>query len=585
MFSGLILIVPSVRKGNGSGHLVRSIALAQAYPERFRLYIDRGVSSIDKEALDHTIDVQRFNLPPELLVSREEVLKSSWRYILLDQRQTDDSLLAWLKELAPVAGRDEYHTGGFRFDYLIQSLPVLKQGEINLFWEDPVLIPAHKKEKLPGKTSHRRVLISFGGEDPAGLTRPTVQALMSLVESEEGDLTVVCADSVLKNELPEGVSCLFKPENLKEKLADYDLLVCSYGLTALEAVYAGVSVVTVNPSRYHSRLAGLLGIPVSGTGKVKRKRLIRLVKTYEISRARKMERVLPSEGIHPAELMPRRPVCPVCGESRGRVVSRIPARTFFKCTHCSLIYQQPWVPDNTLYNRDYFFDDYSRQYGRSYLEDFSHIKDMGKARLKIIDKILDCKINQKTLLDIGCAYGPFLAAAEEAGFSCFGVEPAADAAAWVEVNLHISVFNGGLEDFLAENSGRQFDVISLWYVIEHFQNLSNILPALMAMLKPGGILAFATPNADGITRRTRKKVFFADSPGDHYSLWSPSSAAKILKNLGFGKIYFRATGIHRQRFPGWLCLFWPVSQYFAKKMYLGDTFEAYAVKPDNKAGM
>ncbi len=573
MSRNLILIVPSVRRGNGSGHLVRSIALAVSRPDKFRIYIDQE-TFLDTSK---NIDLNRFALPEELIVHRADVENTPWLYILLDQRRTDDALITWLQEMAPLAGRDEHPAGGFRFDYLIESLPVLKSSVINLYWADPELIPVNKKITSAGKDLPERILFSFGGEDPAGLTVPSVKGLVHYAVSRGIELTVVTGDESITADLPSQVKRLVKPINLKEKLAEYDLLVCSYGLTALEAVNAHLPVITINPSRYHSQLARRLRMPVAGTGKPVLSRLISAVESYRHLNAEFPEMINSSGKLQPADLSPEPAVCPVCGSVKRSVTGRIPERTFYMCTECSIEFQQPWVPDSTEYNRDYFFSEYTRQYGRSYLEDFEHIKTMGNRRIETISELAGGKNDGKNLLDIGCAYGPFLAAAGAAGFDCQGVEPAEDAAAWVTENLNIPVFSGQLKEFLHQNRNT-FDVITLWYVIEHLRNLNEILPGIAAMLKPGGVLAFATPNGSGITARTKKQKFIASSPGDHYTIWTPSSAGRILNRLGFGKIKFRASGIHRERFPGWMQLCWPVSCFVAGKMLLGDTFEVYAVK-------
>jgi len=41
-----------------------------------------------------------------------------------------------------------------------------------------------------------------------------------------------------------------------------------------------------------------------------------------------------------------------------------------------------------------------------------------------------------------------------------------------------------------------YDVITLWHVIEHLPNPWEILDAVYASLKPGGVLALASPNSD-----------------------------------------------------------------------------------------
>jgi 2-polyprenyl-3-methyl-5-hydroxy-6-metoxy-1,4-benzoquinol methylase len=210
------------------------------------------------------------------------------------------------------------------------------------------------------------------------------------------------------------------------------------------------------------------------------------------------------------------------------------------------------------------------------------------------------------LLDIGCAYGPFLAAAREQGFDVMGIDPAPDAVEYVQKTLGIRAIRGifprqtaDLEDLRgryllppesAEPSGAEpgedpgigpFDVITLWFVIEHFEEPGRALEEINGLLKTGGVLAFSTPSAAGISRRKQLSAFLKQSPADHWTIWDPRGAAKILDRYGFRLKKRVITGHHPERFPGMsrapaavlrLCL--SLSRIFG----LGDTFEAYAVK-------
>jgi hypothetical protein len=76
--------------------------------------------------------------------------------------------------------------------------------------------------------------------------------------------------------------------------------------------------------------------------------------------------------------------------------------------------------------------------------------------------------------------------------------------------------------------------------------------------------------------------FLAASPGDHFTVWSPASARRILKKTGFTVKKIVVTGHHPERFPligphlsdkGPLYrLVLAISRFFR----LGDTFEVYA---------
>lgn len=232
------------------------------------------------------------------------------------------------------------------------------------------------------------------------------------------------------------------------------------------------------------------------------------------------------------------------------------------------------------YGSAYFEQEYRNQYGRSYLEDFQAIRTMAKPRLEHISRRAG---KDTSLLDIGCAFGPFLDAAREAGFRPYGTDVSEEACAHVREVLSIPAAGGR---FPADNPAAVFDVpgfnvISLWYVIEHFAELKVVLEALNQLLFVGGVLALSTPNSSGISGRRSMKKFLENSPKDHYTVWNPRTARKLLKRFGFKVYKFRVTGHHPERFAfsrrrgGLLYI---AAGIMSRLFGLGDTFEIYAVK-------
>ena len=242
------------------------------------------------------------------------------------------------------------------------------------------------------------------------------------------------------------------------------------------------------------------------------------------------------------------------------------------------------------YGTDYFFDAYRKQYGKTYLEDFPNLKQAGKVRLRRIRRLLHRETGEpktRNLLDIGCAYGPFLAAAAEGGFSPMGIDPAEDAIRYVAKKLKLPAFSGFYPNFTHKEVRREahFDAVTLWYVLEHFMRPQEVLREIHRILKPGGVLAFSTPSFSGISSRKSSLRFLEKSPDDHWTVWDPRRLEKLLNRFGFELKYIVVTGHHPERFP-------LIGPYLAKNKGLiyrliyeisrllkwGDTFEAYAIK-------
>jgi 2-polyprenyl-3-methyl-5-hydroxy-6-metoxy-1,4-benzoquinol methylase len=231
------------------------------------------------------------------------------------------------------------------------------------------------------------------------------------------------------------------------------------------------------------------------------------------------------------------------------------------------------------YDEGYFFADYRAQYGRTYLEDFGHIQELGRERLERIRRVRPAP---GSLLDVGCAYGPFLAAAQSRGYDAFGLDVAGEAVAFVRDSLGLPVVKIAFQDFDAEHAfhRRHFDIITMWYVIEHFEALDQILARVSALLPVGGVFAFSTPNGRGISGRMNLRSFLENSPPDHYVVFTPRSARRVLRRYGLRVRSVRITGHHPERFPGMLGRprFAKVAGTLSRFFGLGDTFEVYAEK-------
>ena len=405
--------------------------------------------------------------------------------------------------------------------------------------------------------------------------------------------------------------------NLRETLYQYDVVVTHYGFTAFEAVAAGCGVILLGTTPLHVQLAQKYGFACISAGEINETSAAAMLSDVA---ALYPESPFSREGAGRKDLGAfvrtlshgTRYPCPVCGNRSGSrdgahdgvrgekafgtahvadaVVSRIPQRTFRRCATCGMLYMS-WTADanSKLYDEAYFFDSYKKQYGKTYLDDFAAIKSQCVRRTSIVDQLYRAahKAITPSVLDIGCAFGPYLDAANDAGWQVFGTDVSEEAVRYVQDTLHYPACCARFPVFdpSAEFGVRQFDAVTMWYVIEHFQDLDGVLRGVSRVLKDGGIFAFSTPSASGVSARFSPQKFFQQSPSDHFSLWEPSRAASILRRYGFKVAKIVYTGHHPERFPklarqkkkpsGFqFSLFSAVSHFFG----LGDTFEVYCKK-------
>ncbi|HUX39570.1 MAG TPA: methyltransferase domain-containing protein [Rectinemataceae bacterium] len=601
MTSIRVLLVPSVSKGNGSGHIVRSFRLARSLGYTAAVYLpatktDQGWSAAELR-LSYTREIEGVRIVDDLATA------GAWDLVLLDRRATSYDELGFWESIAPVASLDEGGEAREAASYLIDILPRLEKAHrrgncdsansSSLGFLD---LPQHRRTP---PSRFRKILVSFGGEDPAGLALPLSRALLSLGLVEASDLTLV--SGALRRGAPplglEGVTVLGPVQDLKEHLHGWDLVFTQFGLTAFEAAWSGCGVILFNPSSYHRALARRAGFPEIGVGTIDRRSLLRWIGDVPATLARAAA-ILPAAPQSIAALVgsleTSGPVaCPLCGSRERKAIHREANKSYFRCQSCGMLYLTRFGSTRKApYTATYFFDEYRRQYGRSYLDDWPALVSFAATRLASIEALAAKTLGRTaglSLLDVGCAYGPYLEAAKARGHEPYGIDISTEAARYVREELGLPAVPGDFADIrVAGSFGGPFDCISLWYVIEHFEDLDAVLRNASALLRTGGILAISTPSGEGVSARFAPASFFSASPEDHFTIWEPSRARVPLAFHGFRLEKIRITGHHSERFPFLreggimrgrfrkLCLglFDRVSRLFG----LGDTFELYAVK-------
>ena len=114
-----------------------------------------------------------------------------------------------------------------------------------------------------------------------------------------------------------------------------------------------------------------------------------------------------------------------------------------------------------------------------------------KKKLKMLNGI---KNEKGLILDIGCGTGDFLSACEKEGWSINGIEPNKKARQMAKGKIsNGALVSNDIHSFLESHRG-QFDVISMWHVLEHVPNLMVYIDQLKLLLKPTGCLVIAVPN-------------------------------------------------------------------------------------------
>ena len=141
-----------------------------------------------------------------------------------------------------------------------------------------------------------------------------------------------------------------------------------------------------------------------------------------------------------------------------------------------------------------------------------------QSKLKLINSF---NFSDKKLLDVGSGTGDFLATCKNDNWKVFGVEPSQEARSISEKKGIVSMNN------LSELKENNFDVITLWHVLEHVENLYEYLEILQSKLKPNGILIIAVPNYKSYDSKYYKEHWAAFDVPRHLWHFSQSSIEKL----------------------------------------------------------
>jgi len=141
-----------------------------------------------------------------------------------------------------------------------------------------------------------------------------------------------------------------------------------------------------------------------------------------------------------------------------------------------------------------------------------------KRKLKLINSF---KASSKNILDVGAGTGDFLKVCKHNSWKVFGTEPNLDA-------RNIAAKKGIiLQENLSEVKNIQFDVITLWHVLEHVEDLSAYISTLNTLLSKEGKLLIAVPNFKSEDAKYYKEFWAAFDVPRHLWHFSQKSISKL----------------------------------------------------------
>lgn len=230
--------------------------------------------------------------------------------------------------------------------------------------------------------------------------------------------------------------------------------------------------------------------------------------------------------------------CPVCGHNHFSdymvCEDYYATQEYFsliQCQQCQFVATQDFPSEDTI-GRYYHVAEYVSHSDtqKGLINKLYHIA-RGFA-LKSKSKIV-FKSSQKTtgtLLDIGCGTGYFANKMQELGWQVEGIEKDDETRKFAANKFNIKTFR---DNHLFDLEKQSKDVITLWHVLEHIENLNDTMQQLSSILKDDGTLIIALPNRVSADCKHYKNYWAAFDVPRHLWHFSPKDFEYLANKHNF----------------------------------------------------
>ena len=243
--------------------------------------------------------------------------------------------------------------------------------------------------------------------------------------------------------------------------------------------------------------------------------------------------------------------CPICGSiavAASFHVETVPSTresfSIMRCSHCGVGWTAPPVPASELQN--WYPPTY---YGKQSVRFNAVIEMLVRFSARRRAQLVARYSSPGPVLDVGCGRGCTLSALGALGYEPLGVELNETAAWHAKHRFGIEVHVG---DFLtAPYTAGQFAAIIFWHSLEHLDRPAEAIRHAYELLRPGGLLVVAVPNAESLQARWGGRHWFHLDIPRHYFHFGVHSLHALLTSSGFRIIKTSHLSLEQSPY-GWL---------------------------------
>lgn len=187
-----------------------------------------------------------------------------------------------------------------------------------------------------------------------------------------------------------------------------------------------------------------------------------------------------------------------------------------------------------VYSHDYFF-------GGDYI---NYLADRSAFDLHFRDRLQEITRYRSSgdLLEIGCAYGFFLATAREC-FHVRGFDIAQEPVTFARSQLGLDARCGDFTD--TPYPAASADMIVMWDTIEHLAFPERMVAKVAAVLRDDGYLFLTTGDIDSALARLQREHWRMIHPPSHLQYFTRRSISQLLARNGLKTVRIQSVGVRR----------------------------------------
>jgi SAM-dependent methyltransferase len=231
--------------------------------------------------------------------------------------------------------------------------------------------------------------------------------------------------------------------------------------------------------------------------------------------------------------------CCVCGSTdapvwfvgRDNLLGGPDLFTTLKCQACGTVRLQPRPPSGQM-GQYYTAATYARaEEGDGASELARRLDTFFEHQAERATRSVAVYGSGRRMLDVGCGDGRFLVAMAFLGWDGEGIETDPVAADLARKRTGTTISETPLEESVLPAAS--FDLVSLLHVLEHVPDPRATIAAAYRLLKPGGTLLLALPNAQCLESTVFKENWYPLDLPRHYWGFNPASLIRLTNECGF----------------------------------------------------